>query len=255
MRQRVGCQPGAIGAGNQRVVISALLQCVEPAALQDQVRLLLETYPVAAIKTGMLGSKQQVVAISEILDDCDLPLVVDPVMVASTGDSLQDAEAVAMYRSRLLPLATLITPNLEEARALLDPARSSPDDDGREAAEALARQFGCAALVTGGHRPQEGQAVDWLHEGDEATPLSSPWIEIDSAHGTGCTLSAGITALLATGKALREAVAGGREFLNRSLRESYSWSTPGGQELRALNQLPAEAYGAGSSKGLQSASE
>ena len=204
---------------------------LSPAALQEQLRILLEAYPVAAIKTGMLGSAPHVVAVAEILASHNVPLVVDPVMVSSSGTPLLAAEGVAAYRETLLPLATVITPNLPEA-GILQGGKGPPT------ARALAELFGCAVLLTGGHAADEQSARDILwHEG-AATEFSGEWIEISSSHGTGCTLSAALTANLALGKPLLAAVEGAKAFVTRALRESYAW-IQSGREIRALNQLPA----------------
>lgn len=204
---------------------------LSPAALQEQLRILLECYPVSAIKTGMLGSAPQVVAVAEILASHQLPLVVDPVMVASSGAALLAPEAVTAYREALLPLATVITPNLPEA-AVLQGGEEPPT------ARSLAALFGCAVLLTGGHAAAESRAQDVLwHEG-VATEFAGEWIEISSSHGTGCTLSAALAANLALGRTLPTAVARAKAFVTRALRDSYAWEQSGA-EIRALNQLPA----------------
>jgi hydroxymethylpyrimidine/phosphomethylpyrimidine kinase len=209
---------------------------LSPAALQEQVRILLDAYPVAAVKTGMLGSKLHVVAVAEILENRALPLVVDPVMVSSTGDLLLPPDAVAAYRDRLCPLASLITPNLPEARAL-----ARHDDE--PTAESLAKLLGCAVLLTGGHQAKRGEAVDVLCEAGAIREYRTPWVETASSHGTGCTLSAAITANLARGENLPAAVAIAKGFVTRALRESYAWSHPrSGEEIRAINQLPQATF-------------
>lgn len=210
---------------------------LSPAALQQQVRVLLETYPVAAVKTGMLGAAPHVVAVAELLADFALPLVVDPVMVASSGDLLLAPDAVGAYRERLIPLATVITPNLPEARAL-SKRRDEPT------AASLHEELGCAVLLTGGHAAQDGECVDVFCGRDgELREFRGPWIEVPSSHGTGCTLSAAIVANLARGEDLRSAIALAREFLTRALRDSYAWDHAGTpQKIRAINQLPASTF-------------
>ena len=214
------------------------IQTVEPATLQQQLRLLLDTYPVSAVKTGLLGSVLHVVAVSELLAGRSIPIVVDPVMVASTGDPLLDSEAVTAYRHRLLPLAALVTPNLMEARQLLELRAKDAGIPPREAAEALAERFGCSALVTGGDDAHSAEAVDWLRHDGQTTPCAAPRVGIRNAHGTGCTLSAAIAARLAAGRSLPEAVTDAKRFLSRTLDTSYAWTSPSGEEIRAINQLP-----------------
>ncbi|MFT6596570.1 MAG: hydroxymethylpyrimidine/phosphomethylpyrimidine kinase, partial [Akkermansiaceae bacterium] len=108
---------------------------VPPVILQDQIRLLLASYPVAAIKTGMLYSKAHIVAVCELLADTGIPLVVDPVMVASTGDPLLVDVALEAISERLLPLATVITPNLPEAGILLGRSVLAFDEQEKAASE------------------------------------------------------------------------------------------------------------------------
>lgn len=209
---------------------------VSPAALQEQIRILLQAYPVAAIKTGMLGSAPLVVAVADLLSEHAIPLVVDPVMVASTGDSLLASDAISAFRDRLVPLATVLTPNLPEARALS--RRPGPPT-----AASLAEELGRAVLLTGGHESNHQEAVDVLAADGQTTEFRSPWIEIPSSHGTGCTLSAAIAANLARGEPLASAVGLAKAFLMRALRESYAWSRgEESPELRAINQLPPTTF-------------
>ncbi|NNC90678.1 MAG: bifunctional hydroxymethylpyrimidine kinase/phosphomethylpyrimidine kinase [Akkermansiaceae bacterium] len=206
---------------------------VEPAALQEQVQLLLAAYPVAAIKTGMLGSKRHVVAVAELLSRVDIPLVVDPVMVASTGDPLVPDDAVEAYRDRLLPLARVMTPNLPEAEALLGSDRG----DAESMAGELAGRFGSAVFLTGGHADGAGEAIDFLAEDGAVRRFAGPWIEVPGSHGSGCTISAAITAGLARGRDLAGAVAEAKKFIGRALEDSYEWSAGERPAIHALNQL------------------
>ncbi len=218
---------------------------LSPAALQQQMRILLEAYPVSAIKTGMLGSAPHVVAVAELLAGRSIPLVVDPVMVASSGDVLLSPDAVSAYRSRLIPLATVMTPNLHEAQQLLE-SSAAPS------AAALAEKFGCAVLLTGGHGADRHLAADVLVCDGSETRFESPWIEVASSHGTGCTLSAAIAAGLARGDSLSDAIRAAKAFITRALRESYGWESAAGQdEVRALNQLPASPFRPGQTKELR----
>lgn len=198
------------------------IHAVPPAILRDQVEILLASYPVAAIKTGMLFSKAHVVAVAEILGrHPGIPLVVDPVMIASTGDPLLEADAIAAYRERLLPLATLITPNLDEAIELA--GHDIPDAAAIESAAAsLAETFGTAVLLKGGHLPGD-DCGDYLFEKSGAHWFRSPRIDTPAGHGTGCTLSAAITAGLALGQPLDQAVATAKEFLGHALSHALHW--------------------------------
>jgi hydroxymethylpyrimidine/phosphomethylpyrimidine kinase len=206
------------------------VHAVPPAVLQDQLRVLLGAYPVGAIKTGMLYSKPHIVAVAEILAEWPgIPLVVDPVMMASTGDPLLEDNAVAAYQERLFPLATLITPNLDEAEVLWE--QSVRDEVTMErAARELSARYGTAVLLKGGHLGT-AECADLLVEGDLPTWYRSPRLTGVASHGTGCTLSAAIAANLALGFDLHEAVGRAKVFLQRALETSFQWG-----ELGALNQ-------------------
>ncbi len=206
------------------------IHAIPPAILQDQIEILLASYPVAAIKTGMLFSKPHVVAVTEILArHPDIPLVVDPVMIASTGDPLLERDAIDAYRDRLLPLADLITPNLDEA-AELDGASLASEADIEAAAARLAERFATSVLLKGGHLP--GPACgDCLFDGKDGRWFRSPRIDTPASHGTGCTLSAAITSGLAMGSPMPEAVGKAKDFLNLALFRSLEWG-----EIAMLNQ-------------------
>ena len=190
-----------------------------PAAfVRAQIDAVLDDLDVAAIKTGMLANGEIVTAVAEALAaHKSIPLVVDPVMVATSGDRLLDPAAVAAVQHRLIPLATLITPNLAEAAALLGVGEATSIAAMEEQAFALLG-FGCrAVLVKGGHGTGN-EAVDVLvTAGGEVTHLVAPRIATRNTHGTGCTLSAAIAALLATGAVLPDAVRRAKTFLSAAL--------------------------------------
>ncbi|MDX1626740.1 MAG: bifunctional hydroxymethylpyrimidine kinase/phosphomethylpyrimidine kinase [Wenzhouxiangellaceae bacterium] len=164
-----------------------------------QIRACLADLPVAAIKTGMLGAASTVERIADTLAEADpegaLPLVVDPVMVATSGARLIDDDAVAALQERLLPRARLVTPNLPEARLL---AGLEDADDPEVLATALRDRFGCDVLVKGGHGSGE-TLVDVLADRTGRNSWSRRRVP-GRFHGTGCALSAAITALLAHGE-------------------------------------------------------
>lgn len=209
---------------------------VTTAALREQVEVVFAAYPIAAIKTGMLGSPAHVVAVADLLEGCGIPIVVDPVMVASTGDALASRDVIDAYRSRLFPLASLITPNLPEARALLGSEEPT--------APLLTKALGCPVLLKGGHQTETPEAVDVFADPTIVQEFRSPWVSLPSAHGTGCTYAAAITAGLALGKDLLESIGTAKEFILRALSESYCWHHE--EELEAtyaLNQLPSAFFG------------
>ncbi len=186
---------------------------VDPAMVTAQIEALLEVFPVGAAKTGMLANAAVCTAVADALPD-DLPLVVDPVMAATSGGRLLDADAVGVLVERLLPRAALVTPNLGEAAALSGiPVRTI--DEMREAAERL-RDLGVhAVLVKGGHC--EGpEAVDLLVDDDGVLPLVGPRYPYD-VHGSGCCLSAAIAARLAQGADLRAAVRDGKAVVTAAI--------------------------------------
>ncbi|MGA0845299.1 MAG: bifunctional hydroxymethylpyrimidine kinase/phosphomethylpyrimidine kinase [Luteolibacter sp.] len=201
----------------------------------DQAALMLDSFPVAAIKTGMLFSAAHVQAVAELLVRYrQIPLVVDPVMVASTGDPLLEADAITAYREHLLPMARVITPNIPEAEVLggSDLLDASALD---AAARSLAEQFGCAVLLKGGHLPGP-ECVDLLIDAGECHRYSAKRIDLPGSHGTGCTFSAAITAALSHGLRLEKAVETAKNYLNASLAESWSFPSPTGGSVHALNQ-------------------
>lgn len=171
----------------------------------------------AAIKSGMLGTQTVVAAIAELLEaGSKVAYVLDPVMVATSGDLLVNDGTVTAIRKLLVPLATLVTPNLDEAQVLLDiPVH---DLEGMErAARLLVDDHGAhAALVKGGHLPGL-EMVDVLYLNGEIEHFRHPRIETTSLHGTGCTLSAAIAAHLARGNGLREAVRDSLGYVYRAI--------------------------------------
>ena len=178
-----------------------------------------ELHP-GAVKTGMLYSKPIIEAVAESLrSKRGQPLVVDPVMVATSGAPLLKPSAGKTLVRELLPLATLITPNLQETEALLSRTLKTVEDL-RAAARQLHERFGCAALVKGGHLRGLRQAVDVLNDGRSEWLLTAPFIRGRPSHGTGCTYSAAITAYLARGVPLPKAVAKAKEFITRAIANS-----------------------------------
>jgi len=210
------------------------IHAVPPEFVADQVALLLDSFPVAAIKTGMLFSAPHIEALLAVLEKHpDIPLVVDPVMIASTGDSLLEPEAIAAIRDRLLPLATLVTPNLPEAEVLSGETIRSIDDLERVAILLLER-FGTACLLKGGHLDGP-DCIDILAEPGGLHRFTEARIPLPGSHGTGCTFSAAIAANLALGLPLIGAIAAAKTYLTATLAKSYTFVMSGTQ-IHALNQ-------------------
>ncbi len=210
----------------------AAIQAMTPGIVRQQIELSLDTFPVAAMKTGMLWSR----AIIDVLTEEGRrlpPLVVDPVMVASSGASLLEADAVAAYRERLFPLATLVTPNLDEARVLLGRPVGSRAEMQAGGVE-LSGRYGAAFLMKGGHLPGD-EAMDVLCLPDgETVEFRAPFTRGVSTHGTGCTYSAAITAGLAQGLELRAAVAQAKRYVTGAVAGFLRWQH-GASTIDALN--------------------
>lgn len=208
---------------------------VEPAMLEDQVTLMLDSFPIDVVKTGMLGSANHVACVAKIFKTRpEVKLVIDPVMIASTGASLIESDAITAYRELLLPLAYLITPNLPEAETLLGEKISSIDGIS-VAARSLSKTFGCAVLIKGGHL-ESSECTDILFDGETEHRFTSPRLDVKASHGTGCTLAAAIAAGLANGADLSSAVDSAKAYLNDCLKYSYRFVNTRGEEIDALNQ-------------------
>lgn len=195
------------------------VHAVPPAFVGAQIDAVLADLDVCAVKTGMLANSEIIEAVASRLQPCSqIPLVVDPVMVATSGDSLLDPAAIDTLRRRLIPRALVITPNLPEAARLLGTTEATSEDLMAEQARALLA-FGCrAVLIKGGHG--EGvEAIDLLVQADGSTArFAHPRIATRATHGTGCTLSAAIAALIAGGVSLEAAVSRAKTYVWNALR-------------------------------------
>ncbi|MBL4687413.1 MAG: bifunctional hydroxymethylpyrimidine kinase/phosphomethylpyrimidine kinase [Nannocystaceae bacterium] len=194
---------------------------VGPESLAAQLAAVLSGFDVAAIKTGMLWSAPLIEVLATALNDTDVPLVIDPVMIATSGARLLDPAAVRAYKL-LWPRAALVTPNLDEATELLgvpiDPSRMT------DAAERLADKLQCAVLLKGGHL--EGPPCDVLATGSETASWSHARIESVNTHGSGCLLSAAITARLALGDPLLDACEVALSFTHDALARGAEQGAP-----------------------------
>ena len=214
---------------------------IEPVTtrmVREQIEVLLKNFRIGAIKTGLLCSAKIVCAVAQTIQDGEkkaarsIPFVVDPVMIATSGDNLLEPEAVEAYENNLFPLATLITPNLDEAALLLE----TKIDDRKQiksAAKALAKKYGVSILLKGGHLRGDN-AIDLLFHNGESTEFSAPFVRGVATHGTGCTYSAAITAGLASGFSLERAIARAKKFVTESIRRRFHWTSKSGDILDAL---------------------
>lgn len=208
-----------ITAQNPKAVTG--IQPIRPDLVRKQIEAVFAELPPRAVKTGMLFSTDIINAVADFFSKGKRPpLVVDPVMVATSGAVLLKPSAIRALKERLLPLATLVTPNLDEAQLLLG-RKLRTLEDLLDAAEELHATFGCAALVKGGHLKLDNEAVDVLFDGKRFTVLKARRVQGVSTHGTGCTYSAAIAAHLARGQKLDRAVALAKEFITRAIATSY----------------------------------
>ena len=183
-----------------------------------QIEMALADPGADALKTGMLGDAACIAAVADALAGCALPLVLDPVMVAKGGADLLAKNAVASLIARLLPKATLLTPNLDEAAALAGMAvRTLPDM--HEAAAVLLGLGARAVLLKGGHLPGE-EVTDLLITADGIEAFSAPRIPGRHTHGTGCTLASAVATGLAQGMGLRDAVVRARAFVRAAIESA-----------------------------------
>ena len=173
---------------------------------------------VKAVKIGMVGSADAAEAIADRLRaQASIPVVLDPVMVATSGDPLLDSGAEEILRKKLIPLSHLITPNLLEAARLLNEESAAADENAmREQAERLMGLGPGAVLIKGGHGGGD-QAIDILWDGDVETRLAAPRVPTRNTHGTGCTLSSAIAAGLAYGMPLKDACARAKDYVTAAL--------------------------------------
>ncbi|GAC1329921.1 MAG: bifunctional hydroxymethylpyrimidine kinase/phosphomethylpyrimidine kinase [Mycobacteriales bacterium] len=192
---------------------------VAPEVVRAQLASVLDDIGVDAVKTGMLASAALVHAVAEGLQRLDVPLVVDPVAVSKHGDPLLDADAVAVLRAELLPLATVVTPNLPEVEVLTG-VRVTGEDGLREAAEAVLALGPRWVLVKGGHLA--GEAVDLLWDGDSATLLRAARLDNRHTHGTGCTLASAIACYLGSGYDVPKAVKAAKDYVTGAIRGGFA---------------------------------
>ncbi|MDY7107019.1 MAG: bifunctional hydroxymethylpyrimidine kinase/phosphomethylpyrimidine kinase [Planctomycetota bacterium] len=190
------------------------VKLLEAAFVEAQLRAVLEDIPPGAAKTGALGGVEIIHAVAGAAADLDFPLIVDPVMISKHGDALIDQDAIAVLRDELLPRAFLVTPNIHEAAAL---ARMEVTDPGsmEDAARALLELGPANVLIKGGSLQHD--AVDVLLVAGELHRFESPHIESAHTHGTGCAYAAAITARLARGEALLEAVPRAKRFITEAI--------------------------------------
>ncbi|MBI6629598.1 bifunctional hydroxymethylpyrimidine kinase/phosphomethylpyrimidine kinase [Pontibaca salina] len=204
----------AITAQNTRAVTK--VDPVSPAMIRAQIAAVFDDLAIGAVKIGMLGDADAIAAVAAELDGRKVPVVVDPVMVAKSGDDLLPEAAIDALQRLILPHASLLTPNLPEAARLLGCAEASDAAEMRRQGRALIEMGARAVLMKDGHGTgAECRDLLVLPEGEEQ--FTAPRRDTQNTHGTGCTLSAAIAALLARGFDLSEAVRGAHQYLQGAI--------------------------------------
>jgi len=193
---------------------------ISPAFVTQQMQVVLSDLGAQAFKTGMLHSAEMIEAISAVLARYpNIPLVVDPVMVAKGGSPLLEQTAINHLQTKLIPLAHLLTPNIPEAE-LLSGMLISNEDGMISAGQRILRQMGCGAvLIKGGHLPsQDDKVIDMLITADGLKRFFSPRLNTRHTHGTGCTLASAIATYLAQGHGLDDAITKARYFVHQAIK-------------------------------------
>lgn len=210
------------------------VQPIDLPIIRDQLLVLLESFPVTAIKTGMLFSTPIIEMIAEILSALKNPppLIIDPVMVASSGDPLLEPDALTAYVKKLFPLATLITPNLDELLLMTKNSSQLRSLKAmKKAGKKSLEELQVPLLLKGGHL-QNDVATDILLMPDNTEQtFTAPFYQDRETHGTGCTYSAAITAGLARGSSLIESIMEAKKFITHAIAQGYRW-----EKVAALNQ-------------------
>ncbi|HRQ89144.1 MAG TPA: bifunctional hydroxymethylpyrimidine kinase/phosphomethylpyrimidine kinase [Bacteroidia bacterium] len=217
----------------------ASLEAVDPTLLGLQLNRVQSSFPLSAVKTGMLATGDIVFEVAAFAArHRELPLVIDPVLQAGAGASLLDDEGRDRLKRDLVPLARLVTPNLPEAEFLLGQPLSTAAAFAA-APRLLHKRYGCDFLVKGGHFPGSDSSIvidhAWI-DGKTRT-FSRPRLPVPDVHGTGCTLSAAIAARLALGDDLHDAIEAATRYLTACLRAHHRWTGPEGN-IEALNHFP-----------------
>src|SRR5699024_1230972 len=190
------------------------------SVIETQLDSVLDDMDVHAFKTGMIADREMMEVIREKTKNLGIPYVMDPVMVTTSGDTLIEEDARDFLRDELLPLTTVVTPNIPEAEYLLN-RKIEHVEDMKKAAKDIVTEFGVeAALIKGGHI--KGDATDFLYDGNELHTLSADREDTKHTHGTGCTLSAAITAYISQGYSLEGAVDNAKKYVTLAIQHSLA---------------------------------
>ena len=208
-----------VTAQNPRRILG--IEACAPAMVRAQLTAVFAELPPRAVKTGMLYSREIVGEVIEFFARGKglPPLIVDPVMAATSGKRLLEPEAVKLMKEKMLPMAALVTPNVPEAEKLTGLRIRNPEDL-RKAARLIHDNFGCAVLMKGGHLPHSKSAVDIFFDGVIEWMLSAPFVKKSTIRGTGCTYSAAIAGYCALGFTLTQAVQLAKNYITQSIAQS-----------------------------------
>ncbi|RYE64188.1 MAG: bifunctional hydroxymethylpyrimidine kinase/phosphomethylpyrimidine kinase [Oxalobacteraceae bacterium] len=215
----------AVTAQNTRGV--SAVEDISPTMIREQMRAVLADIGVHAIKIGMVSRCETILAVAEGLADYRGPVVLDPVMVATSGDRLLRKDAISALIASLVPKATIVTPNLPEAALLTGMPVAETRSDMIRQAEVILNAGASAVLIKGGHGTGR-DSIDLLFDQSGVTEFSAPRVDTKNDHGTGCTLAAAITAGLARGLTLHEAVGAAKTYLQDALIAAKALSIGGG---------------------------
>lgn len=194
------------------------IHSVPVKVISDQINAVFDDLKIDAVKTGMLGDAETVACVAECLSFYKpARLIVDPVMVAKSGDALLLESAVDMLKKRLIPIASLITPNLPEAAVLLNCAEPTNLAQMETMVERLMELGAGAVLLKGGHLESSAEAIDLYYDGEQLVRLSSPRLATQNTHGTGCTLASAIAAGVAAGLDTLAAVKQAKQYINAAI--------------------------------------
>jgi hydroxymethylpyrimidine/phosphomethylpyrimidine kinase len=240
---RLGCHgmSAIVALTAQNTVAVTDVHEVPPPFIRAQLDALFDDVGVDAAKTGMLFSAPIIETVADFVSERPVPLVVDPVMVAASGAKLLLDDAVAVLVERLLPLATVATPNLHEACALAGVPYSDDSDRGT-LAEAIHDLGAPAVIVTGGHGTD---AIDWLFDGEEHVPIPVERYGDEATHGAGCTHSASLCALLARGESLEDAARGAAQIASEAVKAGLAGIGAGAGPVDVFGLLGLAAQRAG----------
>jgi hydroxymethylpyrimidine/phosphomethylpyrimidine kinase len=220
---------------SQNTLCVSDIVAVPASSIRSQFRALKEDLGHAAVKTGMLHSAETAALAAHLLGRPPMPLVVDPVLASSSGEALMDDQGLEVYRSQLIPLALILTPNLDEARRLLGCGPIGSAAAMRQACLEL-MELGCRSVYLKGGHLEGDTCLDMFYDG-EFLELPAPRIQTRNSHGTGCTLSAALTANVAKGIGIRDSARLAKAYVTRALMGALHWQL--GKGKGPLNHFPA----------------